>query len=87
MLRLYLLATLSARLGDPAALEHARELDAIPGTADAEALARDLAFSVRAQWAYWSGEYAIVLEELDRRRLAPRRIVWALRHRACDASA
>jgi tetratricopeptide (TPR) repeat protein len=78
VLRLYLLGGLSARLGDDAALAYAGELDTIGADADAEALARDLALSVRAQHAFWQGEPEAALASLERARFAPRQILVVL---------
>ncbi len=78
VLRLYLLGALSARLGDAAALSYAAELDRVEGNGDAEALARDLAHSVRAQHAFWQGEPRAAFAALELLRLEPRQILSVL---------
>jgi tetratricopeptide (TPR) repeat protein len=78
VLRLYLLGTVSARLGDAAALSHSADLDRITGSPDAEALARDLAHSVRAYHAFWRGDPGSALEALQQARVEPRQILIVL---------
>ena len=78
VLRLYLLGALSARLGDAAALSYAVELDRLEGSGDAEALARYLAHSVRAQRAFWQGELLVAFAALELLRLEPRQILAVL---------
>jgi tetratricopeptide (TPR) repeat protein len=77
VVRLYLLGALSARLGHPTAMAYAAQLDAVVGSPDAEALARDLAHSLRARHAAGRGEYAVALAELERARIEPRQVLAA----------
>jgi tetratricopeptide (TPR) repeat protein len=63
--RLYLLARLTARLGDTAAaLAEARRLDAYTGSTDDRAMARRLARGVRAHVAWLAGRPDAALDEL-----------------------
>jgi len=78
VLRLYLLGALSARLGDPAALQCAAELDTVAAPEAAEALARDLAHSVRAQRAWWCERHDAALMALDQTRVRPPRLLIVL---------
>jgi tetratricopeptide (TPR) repeat protein len=78
VLRLYFLGALSARLGDPSALDYARELEAISGSPDAEALARDLAHGVRARSLWREGDARAALQALDQARCRPRQIMVVL---------
>jgi DNA-binding SARP family transcriptional activator/tetratricopeptide (TPR) repeat protein len=78
VLRLYLLGALSARLSDPAALQCAAELDTVSAPGPAEALARDLAHSVRAQRAWWCERYDAALTALDQTRVQPPRLLIVL---------
>ena len=74
VLRAYLLGAVNARLRDAAALGHAAELDMITGCGDAEALARDLAHSVRAQHAFWQGQPEVAFQGIQEVRIEPRQI-------------
>jgi DNA-binding SARP family transcriptional activator/TolB-like protein len=78
VLRLYLLGALSARLGEPAALQCAAELDTVAAPGAAEGLARDLAHSVRAQRAWWCERYDAALTALDQTRVQPPRLLIVL---------
>jgi tetratricopeptide (TPR) repeat protein len=78
VLRLFFLGALSARLGDPSAHDYARELEAIPVSTDAEALARDLAHGVRARALWREGDARAALAALERARWRPRQIMVVL---------
>jgi tetratricopeptide (TPR) repeat protein len=78
VLRLYLLGALGARLRDPAALRCAAELEGVRAEPAAEALARDLAHSVRAQLASWCGQEAAALAALEQTRVQPPRMLIVL---------
>lgn len=69
LLRLYLMGTLSVRLGDlTAATRHADELERVPDPAHGGSLGRDLVLGVRAMILRSNGDPAAALRFLERMR-------------------